>query len=153
MTGNSDEKSPSNTLNPFSSGSASYLTQMLVSLMPEAEGDNAMWKERAVSLMSSLMPALTFKRDKQDFPLSVSTIRNYLNLNYIIQMSRDESIPERIREGLKGYLDTLPGYVDEAFDDDGKKNQWDQINPWLIQLPFANNMVTSPCSSHGHYNL
>lgn len=131
MTGNSDEKSPSNTLNPFSSGSASYLTQMLVSLMPEAEGDNAMWKERAVSLMSSLMPALTFKRDKQDFPLSVSTIRNYLNLNYIIQMSRDESIPERIREGLKGYLDTLPGYVDEAFDDDGKEKPMGPDQPMV----------------------
>ena len=131
MTGNSDAKSPSNTLNPFSSGSASYLTQMLVSLMPEAEGDNAMWKERAVSLMSSLMPALTFKRDKQDFPLSVSTIRNYLNLNYIIQMSRDESIPERIREGLKGYLDTLPGYVDEAFDDDGKEKPMGPDQPMV----------------------
>ncbi|MEM9470079.1 MAG: TraM recognition domain-containing protein [Pseudomonadota bacterium] len=121
MTGNSDERAPSNTMNPFSSGSASYLTQMLISLMPEAEGDNAMWKERAVSLMSSLMPALTWKRDHQDFPLSVNSIRNYLNLNYIIQLSRDEAIPEKIREGLKGYLDTLPGYIDDAFDDEGKE--------------------------------
>lgn len=121
MTGNSDARAPSNTMNPFSSGSASYLTQMLVTLMPEAEGDNAMWKERAVSLLSSLMPALTWKRDKQDFPLSVSSIRNYLNLNYVIQLSRDQALPEKMREGLKGYLDTLPGYVDEAFDDEGKE--------------------------------
>jgi intracellular multiplication protein IcmO len=121
MTGNSDARAPSNTLNPFSSGSASYLTQMLISLMPEAEGDNAMWKERAVSLLSSLMPALTFKRDNQDFPLSVNSIRNYLNLNYIIKLSRDETLPEKIREGLIGYLDTLPGYIDSAFDDEGKE--------------------------------
>ncbi|MEM6811555.1 MAG: TraM recognition domain-containing protein [Pseudomonadota bacterium] len=121
MTGNSDARAPSNTMNPFSSGSASYLTQMLISLMPEAEGDNAMWKERAVSLMSSLMPALTWKRDHQDFPMSVSSIRNYLNLNYIIMLSRDEALPEKIREGLVGYLDTLPGYVDSAFDDEGKE--------------------------------
>ena len=59
MTGNSDRRAPSNTMNPFSSGSASYLTNMLVSLMPEAEGDNAMWKERAVSLIGSLMPAMS----------------------------------------------------------------------------------------------
>ena len=131
MTGNSDERAPSNTMNPFSSGSASYLTQMLISLMPEAEGDNAMWKERAVSLLSSLMPALTFKRDKQDFPLSVNTIRNYLNLNYIIQLSRDETIPERIREGLKGYLDTLPGYVDDAFDDEGKEKPMGPDQPMV----------------------
>lgn len=121
MTGNSDGRSPSNTLNPFSSGSASYLTQMLISLMPEAEGDNAMWKERAVSLMSSLMPALTWKRDNQDFPLSVNSIRTYLGLKYIIMLSRDEALPPKIIEGLQGYLDTLPGFVNEAFDDQGKE--------------------------------
>ncbi len=131
MTGNSDARAPSNTMNPFSSGSASYLTQMLVSLMPEAEGDNAMWKERAVSLMSSLMPALTWKRDHQDFPLSVSTIRNYLNLNYVIKLSRDEAIPKKIREGLVGYLDTLPGYVDGAFDDEGKEKPMGPDQPMV----------------------
>ncbi|MCI5059774.1 MAG: type IV secretion system DNA-binding domain-containing protein, partial [Alphaproteobacteria bacterium] len=121
MTGNSDAKAPSNTMNPFSSGSASYLAQMLISLMPEAEGDNAMWKERAVSLLSSLMPALTWKRDNQDYPLSVSSIRECLNLDKVIQFSRDEALPEKIRESLKGYLDTLPGYVEDAFDDQGKE--------------------------------
>ena len=49
---------------------------MLVQLMPEAEGDNAMWKERAVSLASAMMPILTWKRDNQDMPLSVRTIRD-----------------------------------------------------------------------------
>lgn len=67
-------KAPSNTMNSFSSGSASYLTQMLVSLMPDAEGDNAMWKERAVSLIGSLLPVLTWRRDSLDLPMSVGTI-------------------------------------------------------------------------------
>ncbi|MEM9470110.1 MAG: type IV secretion system DNA-binding domain-containing protein [Pseudomonadota bacterium] len=131
MTGNSDGRSPSNTLNPFSSGSASYLTQMLVSLMPEAEGDNAMWKERAVSLMSALMPALTWKRDNQDFPLSVNSIRTYLGLKYVIMVSRDETIPEKIREGLVGYLETLPGYIPEAFDDQGKEKPMGPDQPMV----------------------
>ncbi len=121
MTGNSDGRAPSNTMNPFSSGSASYLTNMLVSLMPESGGDNAMWKERAVSLVGSIMPALTWKRDNQDIPMSVSTIREYLNLNAVISLSRDEMIPEEIRKGINGYLDTLPGFVHEAFDDNGKE--------------------------------
>ncbi len=121
MTGNSDAQAPSNTMNPFSSGSASYLTNMLVSLMPQAEGDNAMWKERAVSLISSLMPALTWKRDHQDIPLSVSSIRDYLNFPNVIKLSRDDALPDAFRESIKGYLDTLPGYVDAAFDDNGKE--------------------------------
>ena len=94
MTGNSsNSRAPSNSMNPFSSGSASYLTNMMVSLMPDAGGDNAMWKDRAVSLLASLMPALCWKRDNQDIPMSVSSIRNYLNLNMIIKLSRDEVVP------------------------------------------------------------
>jgi len=119
MTGNADVQAPSNTMNPFSSGSASYLTNMLVELMPPAEGDNAMWKERAVSLVSAMMPALTYKRDNQDMPLSVRTIRDYLSLNNVIKLQRDETVPIHIREGLRGYLDTLPGFVHEAYDNEG----------------------------------
>ncbi len=131
MTGNSDTRAPSNTMNPFSSGSASYLTNMLVSLMPQAEGDNAMWKERAVSLISSLMPALTWKRDHQDIPLSVSSIRDYLSLSNIIRLSRDEVLPKDMRDSIKGYLDTLPGFVDGAFDDNGKEKPMGPDQPMV----------------------
>ncbi len=120
MTGNSDVAAPSNTMNPFSSGSASYLVNMLVSLMPESEGDNAMWKERAVSLIGAMMPILTWKRDHQDMPLSVRTIRDYLSLNNVIKLQRDETVPVEMREGIVGYLDTLPGFVGDAYDDEGK---------------------------------
>ncbi|PCI55522.1 MAG: type IV secretion protein IcmO [Alphaproteobacteria bacterium] len=120
MTGNADAAAPSNTMNPFSSGSASYLTNMLVSLMPESGGDNAMWKERAVSLVGAMMPALTWKRDNQEIPMSVRTIRDYLSLNNVIKLSRDEFVPKEILAGLVGYLDTLPGFMGEAYDDEGK---------------------------------
>ena len=145
MTGNSDTKAPSNTMNPFSSGSASYLTNMLVSLMPESEGDNAMWKERAVSLVGALMPALTWKRDNQDIPMSVSTIREFLDLPGVIRLSRDEAVPEDIRKGIKGYLDTLPGYVDEVFDDNGQQKP---PGPGVPQVD------TSTCSQqHGYLSM
>ena len=121
MTGNSDDGAVSNTMNPFSNGSASYLTNMIVSLMPDAGGDNAMWKERAVALMSALMPALTWKRDKQSLLLDVGVVRDNLELGPIIRLSRDRDLPERIIRGLQGYLQTLPGYVDEAFDDEGNE--------------------------------
>lgn len=120
MTGNSDIKAPSNTMNPFASGSASYITNMLVSLMPESQGDNAMWSERAISLVSAMMPVLTWKRDNQEYPLSVRVLRDNLSLNNVIKLARDDAVPARIREGMKGYLDTLPGYDANAFDDSGK---------------------------------
>ncbi len=145
MTGNSDRKAPSNTMNPFSSGSASYLTNMLVSLMPEAEGDNAMWKERAVSLIGALMPALTWKRDNQDIPLSVGTIRSYLQLSNVIKLSRDEAVPEKVRSGIKGYLETLPGYVDAAFDDDGRDKPMGPDQPMID--------TTTAKTQHGYLSM
>lgn len=121
MTGNTDDGSTSNTMNPFATGSASFLSNMLTSLMPDAGGDNAMWKERAVALMFALMPALTFKRDKQGMLLDISVVRDYIELKPIVKLSRDATLPERIVRGLQGYLATLPGYVDEAFDDEGNE--------------------------------
>ncbi|MDD4617157.1 MAG: type IV secretion system DNA-binding domain-containing protein [Alphaproteobacteria bacterium] len=121
MTGNSDDGSTSNSMNPFSNGSASYLANLVVQLMPDAGGDNAMWKERAVALMFALMPALTFKRDKQGLLLDVGVVRDHLELQPIIRLSRDQTLPARIIHGLQGYLNTLPGYVDAAFDDEGNE--------------------------------
>lgn len=121
MTGNSDDGSTSNSMNPFSNGSASYLANLVVNLMPEAGGDNAMWKERAVALMFALMPALTFKRDKQGLLLDVGVVRDHLELQPIVRLSRDQTLPDRIIHGLRGYLNTLPGYVDAAFDDEGNE--------------------------------
>ncbi|HEY8191859.1 MAG TPA: type IV secretion system DNA-binding domain-containing protein, partial [Alphaproteobacteria bacterium] len=145
MTGNSDVRAPSNTMNPFSSGSASYLTQMLVSMMPDAEGDNAMWKERAVSLVASIMPALTWKRDHQDIPMSIGTIRHYLTLNNVVRLSRDKVIPDDIRAGIKGYLETLPGYIDAAFDDEGKEKP-----PGPDQPAYD---TTTPRQQHGYLSM
>jgi len=121
MTANSDNGAVSNTMNPFSNGSASFITNMVVSLMPDAGGDNAMWKERAVALMGALMPALTWKRDRGELLLDVSALRDNIELSAIIRLSRDPNLPERILRGLKGYLTTLPGYIDAAFDDEGNE--------------------------------
>ena len=121
MTGNSDDGSTSNSMNPFSNGSASYLANLVVNLMPDAGGDNAMWKERAVALLFALMPALTYKRDKQGVLLDVGVIRDHMELAPIIKLSRDQTLPTRILGGLEGYLNTLPGFVAAAFDDEGNE--------------------------------
>lgn len=121
MTANSDNGSTSNTMNPFSNGSASYLVQMLTNLMSDSGGDNAMWKERAVALIGSLMPALTYMRDNMGYLLDIGGVREHIELKPIIKLSRRKDLPERIVRGVKSYLETLPGYVDDAFDDEGNE--------------------------------
>jgi intracellular multiplication protein IcmO len=145
MTGNKDGASASNTLNPFSSGSASYLCNMLESLMPEAGGDNAMWKERAVALLRTIMPALTWLRDNMDQPMSISTIRKAIDFASVIKLARNEALPPKIRESIQGYLDTLPGYVDAAFDDNGKEK------PMGPDVPQSDPQV--PMQQHGYLTM
>lgn len=145
MTGNAEGRVASNTLNPFSSGSASYLTNMLVSLMPDAEGDNAMWKERAVALASSLMPCLVWKRENMNIPLNVSVIRKALEFSEVIRLARDESVPETLRIGVVAYLNELPGYVDDAFDDDGNEK------PMPPDAPMVDTSV--PRQQHGYLSM
>lgn len=145
MTGNATGRVPSNTLNPFSSGSASYLTNMLVSLMPDSEGDNAMWKERAVALVSSLMPCLVWKRDNQNIPLSIGVIRTFLTFKAVIKLARDAAVPDLLRVAVKGYLNELPGYVDNVFDDEGNEKP---------MPPDAGAVDTSvPRQQHGYLSM
>ncbi|MBU6475493.1 MAG: TraM recognition domain-containing protein, partial [Alphaproteobacteria bacterium] len=145
MTGNIGGRVPSNTLNPFSSGSASYLTNMLVSLMPDAGGDNAMWKERAISLVSAIMPCLVWKRDNQNIPMSIASVRTYLTFKAVIKLARDSTVPQTLRTSVIAYLNELPGYVDDVFDDNGDEKP---------QPPDAAPVDTSvPRQQHGYLSM
>ncbi len=70
----------SNTLNPFSHGSADQLMNLIVSLMGESGNAGDMWKGRAMSLVTSTMKALCEMRDAGDVLLDVQSIRDYLPL-------------------------------------------------------------------------
>ncbi|HOO51582.1 MAG TPA: TraM recognition domain-containing protein, partial [Alphaproteobacteria bacterium] len=93
----------------------------------------------------SLLPVLTWRRDHLDIPMSVGTIRQNLTLGSIIKLSRDESIPDHLRLGLKGYLETLPGYVDAAFDDEGRDKPMGPDQPMID--------TTTAKTQHGYLSM
>ena len=70
----------SNTMNPFSSGSADQLMNLVVSMMGDTGTGTSMWHERAMSLVASTMKALCEMRDAGDILLDVQAIRDYLPL-------------------------------------------------------------------------
>lgn len=110
------ETKPSNTLNPFSSGSSGGLTELVVSLMggDEGGGGGDMWKGRAVSLISAIMQALVYLRDQGLILLDVETIREHLILDNIIKMYRETDFPPHVKAAVRGYLTSLPGYQEGA---------------------------------------
>ena len=70
----------SNTMNPFSSGSADQLMNLVVSLMGDTGSGASMWHERAMSLVASTMKALCEMRDAGDILLDVQAVRDFLPL-------------------------------------------------------------------------
>ena len=140
----------SNTMNPFSTGSADFLTQMVVSLMSESGGDNAMWKDRAISLVSGLMGALCFMRDYEGLLLNTGVIREYLNFPklYTLYARRDE-FPDSIGKALQGYVRSLPGFQE--------KNRGNQGEDTLKQHGFLEMQFTrimgSLADTYGHIFL
>lgn len=137
----------SNTMNPFSTGSADFLTQMIVSLMSESGGDNAMWKDRAISLVSGLMGALCYMRDHEGLLLNTGVIREYLNFPKLFTLyQRRAEFPAAIGAAISGYVKSLPGFLE--------KNRANQSEDTLKQHGFLEMQFTrimgSLADTYGH---
>lgn len=166
MTGARDimgpqEKRLSNTMNPFSDGSSSMLSQLIVSLLGDSGqgGDGDMWKGRAISFVEALMKVLVYARDQEMILLDVNTIRNYFVLERIEPMAIDkvlvrdnqepaslEHAPDVVLEPIYNYVVNLPGY--------DKSRKGKQVSQVLEQHGFITMQLTrafsSLADSYGH---
>ncbi len=100
----------SNTANPFAYGTADSLAEILVSLIPTSEGENAVFSERAVSLIYTVMRPLVDLRDKKVLQLSISTIRDHLNLEKCMELATDPRISDASRKSMEAYLNSVAGF-------------------------------------------
>lgn len=104
----------SNTLNPFSAGSADTLVQMIVSLMPGGGGGNGdMWKGRAVAMLTGVLYALVWLRDSGYTDLSVHEMRDFMQLKNIMSLidpQKYPDLPAPIIKSVKAYLSSLAGF-------------------------------------------
>jgi intracellular multiplication protein IcmO len=124
MTGNSawqaggglDPKRLSMRMNPFATGSADILTQLVVSMMDDFGGDGAMWVGRATAMLSGVMRVLCWMRDVGSLELTAAEIRDHMSLRRIVEFA-DETlfpdIPDACRRCIRSYLGFLPGYQPE----------------------------------------
>ena len=166
MTGARDimgpqEKRLSNTMNPFSMGSSSMLSQLVVSLMGGASksSDGDMWKGRAIGFVEALMKVLVVMRDAGYILLDASTIRDYFLLpklealvidKLFIREDKDavslENFPKDVLEPIKNYVLNLPGYNPE------KKGK--QVSQVLEQHGYITmqltRVFTSLADTYGH---
>jgi intracellular multiplication protein IcmO len=166
MTGARDIVGPqehrlSNTLNPFSSGSSSMLSQLVVSMMASASQtpDGDMWKNRAISFVEALMKPLVYMRDQGKILLDANVVRQYFDLDRLESVVIDkvfprvgqESVsladaPPVVLEPLYNYVVNLPGY--------NKAKKGKQVSQVLEQHGFITmqlvRVFTSLADTYGH---
>ena len=143
MTGGQDifgpkENKLSNTMNPFSKGSGSGLTELLVGLMDDGGGDSGMWKGRAITLISGLMFALVYMRENENFLLDVDQIRDYMILENIEKLAKRRELPTNVLASLRAYLKSLPGYqADVSANPNGKQSDTVYDQHGFLQMQFT----------------
>lgn len=151
MTGNADTKAKradklSNTYNPFAVGNAESLIQLLVSLMDSAGGGGDMWKGRAISFISAILPALVDLRDRDELLLHIGAIREALPYPRFLELMNNAGISDKSRTMLQSFLYDVPGYKKET----GEK----QSNTFLEQFGYQQMQFTRILSSladtYGH---
>ncbi|AOX18406.1 type IV secretory system conjugative DNA transfer family protein [Kozakia baliensis] len=120
----------SNSFNPFATGNADAIREMLVSQLgePASNDANGVFRDRAVNLIGTLTPALVWMRDVHGLAINIETIRFATELRWIASLARHRlflvrvpgsnqpekievrDIPDDILYPLQAYLGELPGY-------------------------------------------
>lgn len=154
MTGNVDTTKKrsdklSNSYNPLMVGNAESNIQLLVGLMDASDGKGDMWKGRAISFISSYMPALVELRDASLLMLYIGLVREYMPFVKYLELMNNPQISSRSREMMQAYLADVPGYKRD-------KNE-NQSGTFLEQYGYQQMQFTRILSSladtYGHiYN-
>lgn len=124
-----------NTNNPFAFGSAESLTNLLTSLIPKSEGDNANFSQNAQTLVSGLMYALVELRDRGELQLGIKAIREHMLPDNYIKLATDTKykLSDKAIDALKNFLQTV-GYQFEAV---GGKKPTKPSDSFYKQYGFA----------------
>jgi len=135
----------SNNVNLFAFGSAESIIQLIVSIMPPGGSENKLFSERAIGLISAVMPALVDLRDAHGLLITPSVIRKALELPQVEKLRKDPRISPESREAIRSYLASLPGYQEDAKDSRGNpKKQPEEVGR---QFGFAQAYFTRSLSS------
>lgn len=103
----------SNTFNIFGTGSADTLFEIGSGLLgDDASGDNKMWVERAQALLRSLLKALADLRDKGQLKISIATLQQYMSLEKLSELEKNEDISKIARQQVGAVLNEIAGYRD-----------------------------------------
>lgn len=105
----------SNTMNPMARGSGDFISNLITSMLAEVSGDSASWREKAVGMLEAVIRTIVYLRFKGEILIDPGTIREYIPLEKVIELTSRPDLPDRIHAQLKSYLDNLPGFSMEEY--------------------------------------
>jgi len=119
-----------NSFNPFATGNADALHELLVSQLGEAPSNdtNGVFRDRAVALIGTLAPVLVWMRDHRGISINIEKIRFMVELKSIWMLAKHKvfrvrdpdtnvvseievpDMPADLIYPLEAYLGEIPGY-------------------------------------------
>jgi intracellular multiplication protein IcmO len=161
----------SNTFNPFASGNADVIRELLISQIEAnphggSSNGNEVFMARAVALMGALTPALVWMRDNKGVPIDIEKIRFATELQSIASLALEKrfrrlyvesgvievidvpDIPEAFLYPLRAYLGETGGY-DASLPYNKQKSDEPAKQHSFVTMHFSNTF-TQLAVSLGH---
>jgi intracellular multiplication protein IcmO len=142
-----------NTTNPMSTYGQDEIIQMLLSMLPPTSGDSGSWQERAISMISALVPVLVWLRDNLGVPLSINDLRAAMIIHSLIKMAGRHDpmyadVPEELIGSVKSYLLELA--VPEDVIDQGGQPSPESQTQHGYRMQFFSRPLSSLGDSYRH---
>ena len=117
----------SNTMNPLSVCTAPDIVTMLCSLLPKDDGgSNAVFKQKGITLLRSLLPLLVKLRDKKMLDLSMSILSSYMDPDMSATLVYPKN-PEQMKK-CREFDESVNMYIKERYGSLDKKTKDEQKN-------------------------
>lgn len=126
LLGNDRTRPQSNSINFFGDAIATFIIQLMESLLPQVGTSEAGWQDKARPMLYGLVYALYYKCKKENIRLSQSLIQKHLPLRKLVGLyieGRQNGWHDEALNALEAYLSTLAGFRMELI---SRPSEWDQ---------------------------
>lgn len=126
LLGNDRTRPQSNSINFFGDTIATFIIQLMESLLPQVGTSEAGWQDKAKPMLYGLVYALYYKCKKENIRLSQSLIQKHLPLRKLAGLyieGRQNGWHDEALNALEAYLSTLAGFRMELI---SRPSEWDQ---------------------------
>ncbi|MGR7464152.1 F-type conjugative transfer protein TrbC [Klebsiella aerogenes] len=113
LVGGDKSRAQTNSSSPFAHSTATFIIQLMESLMPASGGSDEGWKDKARAMMNALIFALCYKRSRDGIVLTQAVIQSYLPLRKMVGLYKEALNNGWHEEGympLENYLSNLAGF-------------------------------------------